>query len=100
MLRPLITGSLAAFVTLTTLSPAFAEVVSVQAVMAPQETIRMDFGDGSKRFVLMVRRECNPKGQARSRARHVRNSAGMTSSAKDGNHKVTCIHGENAKFGY
>lgn len=62
MIRPLITGSLAAFVTLTTLSPAFAEVVSVQAVMAPQETIRMDFGDGSKRFVLMVRREGKSEG--------------------------------------
>ena len=62
MFKPMITVGLVAFATLTTLSPAFAEDVSVKAVMGPQETIRMDFGDGSKRFVLMVRREGKSEG--------------------------------------
>jgi hypothetical protein len=39
-----------------------ADMVSVNAVMAPQESIRMDFGDGTKHFVLMVRREGKSEG--------------------------------------
>ena len=41
-------------------STASAETVSVEAVMTPTDEIRMDFKDGSKHFVLMVRR----KGEA------------------------------------
>lgn len=47
---------------LVSLTAAHAEEVSIKAVMVPQETIRMDFNDGSKRFVLMVRREGKSKG--------------------------------------
>jgi hypothetical protein len=36
---------------------ASAAPVSVRAVMSPTDEIRMDFKDGSKHFVLMVRRE-------------------------------------------
>jgi hypothetical protein len=36
---------------------AFAEPISLEAVMTPKEQIRLDFEDGSKHFVLMVRRE-------------------------------------------
>lgn len=42
---------------------AFAEKMSVEAVLAPQEKIRLDFEDGSKHFVLMVRRTGNAEGQ-------------------------------------
>jgi len=37
--------------------PAAAEPVHLEAVMAPKEQIRLDFEDGSKHFLLMVRRE-------------------------------------------
>lgn len=36
---------------------SYAVDVSVTAVMVPQESIKMNFEDGSKHFVLMVRRE-------------------------------------------
>lgn len=62
MLNALKTAGLMAFATMTFLSSANAETVSLQAVMVPQETIRMDFGDGSKHFVLMVRREGKSEG--------------------------------------
>ncbi len=62
MFRQAITGGLLAFTMLVALSPANAEEISVQAVMVPQEMIRMDFGDGSKHFVLMVRREGKSEG--------------------------------------
>ena len=39
------------------ISGAHAEPVAVEAVLAPTNSIRMDFRDGSKHFVLMVRRE-------------------------------------------
>ena len=42
--------------------PVNAEPVSVEAVMAPTESMRMDFADGSKHFVLMVRREGTASG--------------------------------------
>ena len=57
MFRNFVKTSLVAAAALATVSMASAEEVAVEAVMAPQESIRMDFGDGSKRFVLMVRRE-------------------------------------------
>ncbi len=59
MFKPFIA---AGFVSIATLLPAFADVVSIEAVMVPQETIRMDFADGSKHFVLMVRREGKSEG--------------------------------------
>lgn len=41
---------------------ALAEEVELQAVMVPQEQIRLDFEDGSKHFVLFVRREGRAEG--------------------------------------
>ena len=49
-------GILAAALTMS-MGAALAENVSVEAVMSPTDQIRMDFKDGSKHFVLMVRRE-------------------------------------------
>lgn len=43
---------------------AAAEPISLEAVMEPKDSIRMDFGDGSKRFVLMVRREGTADGDS------------------------------------
>ena len=43
-------------------TPGLAEPVAVEAVMAPTQSMRMDFADGSKHFVLMVRREGTAKG--------------------------------------
>lgn len=55
-------GFLAGATTFAMTSTAHAEEVSVQAVMVPQESIRMDFGDGTNHFVLMVRREGKSEG--------------------------------------
>lgn len=44
------------------LSVAAAEPVKIEAVMTPKEKIQLDFNDGSKHFVLMVRREGEAKG--------------------------------------
>ena len=41
---------------------ANAETMRVEAVMAPKESMRLDFADGSKHFVLMVRREGRSTG--------------------------------------
>lgn len=41
---------------------AAAEPMSVEAVMTPKEQIRLDFADGSKHFVLMVKREGQATG--------------------------------------
>jgi hypothetical protein len=41
---------------------AMAEPVNIEAVMAPTDVIRMDFKDGSKHFVAMVRRTGNATG--------------------------------------
>ncbi len=43
---------------------AVAEPVHIEAVMSPKEQIRLDFEDGSKHFVLMVRREGRAEGSA------------------------------------
>lgn len=43
-------------------APAAAEPVSVEAVLAPTDSIKMEFADGSKHFVLMVRREGTAAG--------------------------------------
>lgn len=49
----------AAFLT----APVLAAPVSVEAVLTPQEQMRFDFGDGSKNFVLAVRREGQAEGE-------------------------------------
>ena len=41
---------------------AQADPLKVEAVMTPKEKIQLDFADGSKQFVLMVRREGDAKG--------------------------------------
>lgn len=53
-LRSALAGCVVATVPVTA---AVAEAVSFEAVMVPQEQIRLDFQDGSGHFVLMVRRE-------------------------------------------
>jgi hypothetical protein len=42
---------------------AAAQSLSIKAVMAPKESIKMNFRDGTKRFVLLVRREGKATGQ-------------------------------------
>lgn len=41
---------------------ASAEALRVEAVMAPKQQMRLDFEDGSRHFVLLVRREGAAKG--------------------------------------
>jgi hypothetical protein len=41
---------------------AQAEPLKIEAVMTPKEKIQLDFADGSRHFVLMVRREGEAKG--------------------------------------
>ncbi len=41
---------------------AIAADISIKAVMVPKEQIRLDFADGSKHFVLAVRREGKAEG--------------------------------------
>ncbi len=42
---------------------AQAVVVKLEAVMSPKEQIQLDFADGSKHFVLMVKREGKATGE-------------------------------------
>ena len=42
--------------------PAAAEKVDVSAVLAPVDSIKLDFEDGSKHFVLFVQREGQAEG--------------------------------------
>ncbi len=42
--------------------PGAAAEISVKAVMVPKEQMRLDFADGSKHFLLMVRREGKAAG--------------------------------------
>ncbi len=44
------------------LAAAHAEPMKIDAVLTPKESMRMNFEDGSKHFVLMVRREGTAKG--------------------------------------
>jgi len=62
MLRKAAITSAIALITLANAVSANAENIAVKAVMAPQESIKMDFADGSKHFVLMVRREGTAEG--------------------------------------
>jgi len=43
-------------------SSAVAEPVSIEVLLEPQEQMRFEFGDGSKHFVLAVRREGKAEG--------------------------------------
>ena len=54
----------ATFALLTALVPAavHAETMQVEAVMSPKQSMRLDFADGSKHFVLMVHREGQASG--------------------------------------
>lgn len=42
--------------------PAFAETLHIEAVMTPKQQMQLDFKDGSKHFVLLVRREGKAEG--------------------------------------
>jgi len=42
--------------------PSIAADVALSAVMTPKEQIRMEFADGSKHFLLMVKREGKAQG--------------------------------------
>ncbi|MHA1600301.1 MAG: hypothetical protein ACTSW2_05705 [Alphaproteobacteria bacterium] len=44
------------------IAPVRAEPIKIEAVLAPKEQMRLDFADGSKRFVLLVRREGTAAG--------------------------------------
>jgi hypothetical protein len=57
MLKALVTGSLVATAAIFISTATYAADLSVKAVMAPTNVIKMDFKDGSKHFVAMVRRE-------------------------------------------
>lgn len=48
--------------TLAAALPGSAAELSVKAVMVPKEQMRLDFADGSKHFLLMVRREGKAAG--------------------------------------
>jgi hypothetical protein len=41
---------------------AFADPVSVEVLLEPKEQVKFEFGDGSKHFVLAVRREGKAEG--------------------------------------
>lgn len=62
MLRKTLTATTIAFMTLVGTISAYAEDIAIKAVMVPKESIKMDFADGSKHFVLMVRREGTAEG--------------------------------------
>lgn len=44
-------------------APVAAEPVKIEAVLSPKEQLRLDFADGSKRYLAMVRREGKATGQ-------------------------------------
>ena len=48
---------------LWTAGPAAAEKLDISSVMAPVDSIKLDFEDGSKHFVLFVQREGKAEGQ-------------------------------------
>lgn len=58
MIKNLLTGAMLVFFSTT----AQAEPVSLEAVLAPVQSMKMEFADGSKHFVLMVRREGVARG--------------------------------------
>jgi len=52
-----------ALLSMSIVTQAYAEDVSITATLVPEDSIRMDFEDGSNQFVLMVRREGESEGQ-------------------------------------
>jgi hypothetical protein len=62
MLKALVTGGLIATAGIIASTAAYAADISVKAVMAPTDVLKMDFKDGSKHFVAMVRREGTAEG--------------------------------------
>lgn len=64
MLKKLVLSVFAAIMVAFSASTAMAsDAVSVKAVMAPTKSIKMNFNDGSKHFVLLVQREGKSLGQ-------------------------------------
>ena len=64
MVRFMILGAFTAAAMTVAATPVLAaDNVAVKAVMVPQESMKMDFQDGSKRFVLLVRREGKAEGE-------------------------------------
>jgi len=62
MLKALVTGSIIAAVGVLASTATYAADLSIKAVMAPTDVLKMDFKDGSKHFVAMVRREGKAEG--------------------------------------
>ncbi len=62
MLKKKIIASLFLATAVINFSAATAAEISIKAVMAPKESIKMNFEDGSKHFVLMVHREGTAQG--------------------------------------
>jgi hypothetical protein len=64
IMRATLIGALAlAAISLAGTWQANAEPVNIEAVMVPTQSMRMDFADGTKHFVLMVRREGAATGE-------------------------------------
>ena len=55
--------TMAAIGVVTWATSVWAEPVSVTAVMVPQEQMKFEMGDGTKHFVLAVRREGQAEGE-------------------------------------
>jgi hypothetical protein len=62
MSKSIVMGSLIVAVGIIASTAVYAAELSVKAVMAPTNVIKMDFKDGSKHFVAMVRREGKAEG--------------------------------------
>ena len=62
MFKKVFMASLIVASTIITSATVSAAEISIEAVMVPQESIKMDFNDGSKHFVLMVHRQGTAKG--------------------------------------
>jgi len=62
MSKSIVMGSLIVAAGLFTSTAVYAADLSVKAVMAPTDVLKMDFKDGSKHFVAMVRREGKAEG--------------------------------------
>lgn len=60
MLKSFVAATVSALLLAT--AAAQAEPVSVEAIMTPQEQMKFEFSDGSKNFVLAVRREGTATG--------------------------------------
>lgn len=61
-MKRLVTLVLSGLVVVGLTAGAAAEMVRIEAVMSPKEQIKLDFADGSKHFVLLVRREGTAEG--------------------------------------